>query len=366
MLPVGLAFTLFALCSCVATAAPACFWPAWERFKNNLIQEDGRVIDPSLESGATTSEGQSYGLFFALVANDRVTFRNLLRWTEDKLADGDLTAHLPAWLWGKTKENQWKVLDSNSAADADLWIAYTLLEAGRLWQEHAYSSTGTLLLQRIAQEEVADLPHLGLTLLPGKRGFSGDKAWRLNPSYLPLPILARLKTEPGPWQQMVKTTQRMLVETSPKGYAPNWVSWRSAQRWQPDPKYGSTGDYDAIRVYLWTGMLSNKDPAKAALMRHFAPMAAVTASHGAPPETVQTRNGKVSGTGPVGFSAALLPFLAGTPAAQVQRGRLVAHPPDDKAYYNQVLGLFGQGWDEQRFRFDKEGRLQPAWSTCQN
>ncbi len=31
----------------------------------------------------------------------------------------------------KKSEDEWTVLDSNSAADSDLWIARALLEAGR-------------------------------------------------------------------------------------------------------------------------------------------------------------------------------------------------------------------------------------------
>ena len=34
----------------------------------------------------STSEGQSYGLFFALVADQRTQFDTLLKWTSDNLA----------------------------------------------------------------------------------------------------------------------------------------------------------------------------------------------------------------------------------------------------------------------------------------
>lgn len=79
----------------------ACNWPAWDRFKQAYISEDGRVIDPSDARSITTSEGQSYALFFALAANDRKTFDQILRWTQDNLAKGALNTQLPAWLWGK-------------------------------------------------------------------------------------------------------------------------------------------------------------------------------------------------------------------------------------------------------------------------
>jgi endoglucanase len=49
----------------------ACQWPAWEQFKKAYVSPEGRVIDPSDARKISTSEGQSYGLFFALAANDR-------------------------------------------------------------------------------------------------------------------------------------------------------------------------------------------------------------------------------------------------------------------------------------------------------
>jgi endo-1,4-beta-D-glucanase Y len=39
--------------------------------------------------------------------------------------------------------------------DSDLWIAWALLEAGRLWQTPQYTEVGKALLARIADEEVA-------------------------------------------------------------------------------------------------------------------------------------------------------------------------------------------------------------------
>ena len=75
-------------------------WPAWEAFKAQFINEGGRVISDDAGGGQTYSEGQAYALFVALVANDRAAFDKLLRWTENNLCDGDMTARLPAWLWG--------------------------------------------------------------------------------------------------------------------------------------------------------------------------------------------------------------------------------------------------------------------------
>src|SRR5450830_1264766 len=83
--------------SCVSASNTDCKtpWPEWEQFKRTFITTDGRVIDHSSNIKHTVSEGQAYAMFFALTANDRSSFQNLLTWTENNLANGDLTTHLP-------------------------------------------------------------------------------------------------------------------------------------------------------------------------------------------------------------------------------------------------------------------------------
>lgn len=349
-------------------SAAACEWPAWQQFKHAYISDSGRVIDPSSPQKITTSEGQSYGLFFALVANDRPTFDRLLNWTENNLAAGDLTASLPAWLWGQNPQHHWGVLDPNSASDADLWIAYNLLEAGRLWDSRRYQTMGTLLLQRIAKEDVVSIPGLGKMLLPGKIGFNGSDYWRLNPSYLPPQLLARFASLAGPWKAMIDVNQRLWLETAPRGFAPDWVVWQKGKGWQPDEIKPNVGSYDAIRSYLWAGMLSDNSPQKSALIKRFQPMAAITQQQGLPPEKTDTNTGETRGNGPVGFSAALLPFLASSSmpfdkqTLALQQQRVQDSPPGDDAYYSAVLTLFGQGWSQNRYRFNRLGELQPSWN----
>ncbi|WP_430869785.1 glycosyl hydrolase family 8 [Cupriavidus basilensis] len=52
----------------VASGAATCPWPDWKDFRRNTISAEGRVVDASSEQRVTVSEGQAYGLFFALVA----------------------------------------------------------------------------------------------------------------------------------------------------------------------------------------------------------------------------------------------------------------------------------------------------------
>ncbi|MDF9776138.1 cellulose synthase complex periplasmic endoglucanase BcsZ [Pseudomonas baetica] len=349
-----------------AQGASQCVWPAWENFKQHLISDDGRVIDASSPQQITTSEGQSYGLFFALVANDRKSFDRLLTWTRNNLADGDLGAHLPAWQWGRDKDGQWGVLDGNNASDADLWIAYSLLEAGRLWRRPDYLALGNHLLWRSAAQTLRKLPGLGLMLLPGDVGFESSQGWRLNLSYLPPQLLTRFALIAPVWTEVAQNSRRALIEGSPKGFAPDWLMWQAGQGFSSDAK-GSDGSYDAIRVYLWVGMLAADAPERTVLLNHFKPMIEATARLRYVPEHVDSATGESMGAGPVGFSAALLPLLASDASAAAalseQREHLRQSAPLADAYYNQSLVMFGQGWDEHRYRFDKDGRLQPNWTS---
>ncbi|WP_114238238.1 cellulose synthase complex periplasmic endoglucanase BcsZ [Dyella sp. C9] len=383
---IGLIASAMVLCS-QGALAETCAWPAWDAFKQGMLSADGRVIDASSPQQVTVSEGQSYALFFALVANDRATFDKVLDWTQDNLAQGDLTTHLPAWEWGRRPatgvansstsatppdRQAWGVLDSASASDSDVWIAYTLLEAGRLWRERRYVALGTVMMRNIAARETASLPGLGRTLLPGPVGFKpSEGVWRLNPSYVPLQVMRRLAGSEGAaasWQALLHSSIRLVTETAPQGYSPDWVEYRADGGFRPDAASNAEGAYNAIRVYLWAGMLSTDDPARATLLPVFRPLADFVAAHGYPPERVDTRTGTVGpNEGNLGFSAAVAPYLAALgrndlATAQVQRAHALAQqaPP---GYYSSVLALFGLGYLDQQYRFDANGFVIPAWTT---
>jgi endoglucanase len=100
-------------------------WTLWKSYASHFMDGQGRVLDPQA-GGRSTSEAQAYSMFFAVVANDRRDFDKLLEWTQNNMAKGDLTAHLPAWNWGRAPDGTWRELDSNSASDADVWMSYAL------------------------------------------------------------------------------------------------------------------------------------------------------------------------------------------------------------------------------------------------
>lgn len=353
----------------------AASWARWDQFKKTFLSADGRVIDIGSPDSRTVSEGQAYALFFALVANDRPAFDTILRWTENNLAGGDLTARLPAWLWGHAQDDRWKVLDANAASDADLWIAYSLLEAGALWHERGYSALGARLAKRVLDEEAADLPGLGLALLPGPQGFHvAPDVWRLNPSYMPLQVIrgigARLSDDTR-WTGLGATSARVLDGSAPNGFAPDWTRFRAEHGFALDDVTHASGSYDAIRVYLWAGMLDSRDGDASRLLTRFAPFASFVAEHGAPPETIDTATGEPGpNLGNAGFAAAAVPFLVASKQealadAEVTRAESLAGQ-SGPVYYNSVLMLFGLGWRDGRYRFGPDGALDVAWKTsCQ-
>lgn len=347
-------------------------WPEWNTFAKRFIEPDGRVVDVTFER-KSTSEGQSYGLFFALVANQREQFDTILKWTSIHLAGGQLGRKLPAWWWGVREDGSWGVMDENSASDADLWIAYTLLEAARLWKAPHYAQTARTLLDEISRREIVQAGVVGPVLLPAPIGFTLDKErFRLNPSYLPDFMFRYLAmTDPkGPWKSVWDSYVLMTPQVFSAGIAPDLFVVNSRSEVSPDTEAEPSGSYDAIRVYLWAGMSgrSSED-----MLKRLSKYAQLTRKLGNPPEKVNPVTGVPvkSDYSPLGFSGAMLPFLSALEdkaALEKQRNRIRAAALRAKLgekthYYDQVLILFGKGWLDGRYRFDDAGRVQPKWKN---
>jgi endoglucanase len=354
-------------------------WPLWESYARHFVSGEGRVVDYDAKD-RTTSEAQSYSLFFALVANDRQRFEKILGWTNANLAQGDLGNRLPAWLWGKTATGGWFVQDPNPASDSDLWIAYTLLEAASLWDESSFESTGRALAERIAIEEVLFLEGLGPTLLPGPEGFHPKPGvYQLNASYSPLQVLLGLsrRLPDGPWAAMAQHLPKLVAGSSRRGVVLDWVAYREKDGFHdsPLPRPEAVASFDAIRVYLWAGMLDPQTPGRDAILESIQGLARHLLHRVVPPAVI-TAAGKVRErqSGP-GFSAAAIPYLEALGQkvlADQQRQRLAsfldastglyASPP---RYYDQNLALFATGWSEGRFRFGADGALIVPWKVTQ-
>ncbi len=380
-------------------------WRLWSAYKQHFISPDGRVVD-RLHGEHSTSEGQAYALFFSLVANDRRQFALILEWTENNLAGGDLRRNLPSWKWGKTQGDEWGVLDENAASDADLWLAYTLLEAGRLWCDQRYSEVASDMVHSINTMELADIPELGAMLMPGPVGFTppedsrpGEQIWRLNPSYLAMPLLRRFAAllPESTWPQIASNAADVILLNTHKGFVPDWVAYKPAkprrsdkdappvgaiaEHFVVDPKAGSRSSFDAIRAYLWAFLLPAADAQRASLVAALDGPLREWRRTGRVPVTVDfegsgeakvIKPAKVAG--PAGFYLILYPVIRSTGTGDEltrlrlhlmsrKAGELYGSPPD---YYDQNLALFAEGFIENRYAFAVDGRLEPRWeSRCE-
>ncbi len=354
-------------------AQPPDWGQFWNDYQKVFLDSQGRVIDWA-EGGVTTSEGQSYALFFALVANQPRVFAKILDWTENNLAHGQLSDRLPAWRWGKRPDGSWGILSDNHAADSDLWIAYDLLQAGRLWKNPQYSALGKALAEHVAKDEVQVMRGAGPMLVPGEKYFRLGSTLVINPSYLPPFLLASLAEmiPDGPWSAMLQHLPGVLRRVSPFGFTPDWVAYDPDRGYFPAPQ-GVDGSYNAIRVYLWAGMTNLKTAEAKKIIRALWGMAMYLHSNDLPPLKEDYQTGQAEGNGPSGFSAAVIPLLYRyhmNSEIQTQLIRLSAeHNPDTGLYghppvhyYNQNLALFALGWYSHQFHFGRYGNVHPAWA----
>ena len=164
------------------------------QFLDEYVESDGRVVRRD-EGGDVVSEGQAYAMLIAVAVDDQTRFRSIWDWTKTHLrrADGVL-----AWRWADNK-----VTDVNSAADADLDAARSLVVAGRRFNAPEFTEDGKALGSAILRTETVAV------------GTSAAKVSELNP--------------PGVW---VAGLGRILVggnwaRTSPYVVNPGYFSPRA-------------------------------------------------------------------------------------------------------------------------------------------
>jgi endoglucanase len=342
-------------------------WFSWHRYADDFVQKDGRVIEDR-DGARTTSRSQAYALFFALVADDRRRFASILSWADGHLADGQLGAHLPASVWGRRDDGSFGVIDAQPAAGADLWFAYDLLEAARLWKQPRLAVTGRALLARVAADQTGAVGvQRAPMLLPHRAAEAAQALVVLHPGdFAEFQFRYFEETDPsGPWRAIWQTYLRLLQPAVRHGVVPGRFTV-DAQGQVADPPGSDDGDIEALRVYLWTGMTPVP---RRALLDVLAPAAMLIQNPPQAPAPFAAVFGRPGGEGSDTFSAAMLPFalaLDNSAAAEslarradeFRRSEMRQLPlTADEA----SLQLFGEGWYHHRFRFDADGRLQPRW-----
>jgi endo-1,4-beta-D-glucanase Y len=193
---------------------------AAHHFLDTYVTDDGRVLRHD-QGGDIVSEGQAYGMLIAeLVGEDRVV-RNIWRWTREHLArpDGLLSFHADAG---------GRVLDQDSATDADTLAAYVLLR---------YDGDGESELRRDGRR-LADavLAHetvrAGGGLVPVAGSWAAESSsnaapYAVNPSYWMPGVAHALAGLTGDerWDSVASTTVRLVGELTDdgEGLPPDWA-----------------------------------------------------------------------------------------------------------------------------------------------
>jgi endo-1,4-beta-D-glucanase Y len=136
---------------------------AGQEFLNQYVEGDGRVVRRD-EGGDVVSEGQAYGMLIAVAVGDENRFRAIWDWTKSHLRRPD---GLLSWRWADGR-----VTDPNSAADADLDAARSLVLAGRRFDAAELGEDGKRLGADILRGETvavgAPTPPPGDVAPPGQ------------------------------------------------------------------------------------------------------------------------------------------------------------------------------------------------------
>ncbi|WP_027185200.1 glycosyl hydrolase family 8 [Desulfovibrio inopinatus] len=119
---------------------------SWVAYKETFLRPEGYVWDEARQE--VTSEGQSYALLRAVWMRDKETFYRVFNWTEAHLARPD---GLYSWQW--TPKDGGRVLDANTATDADQDIAFALILAAKAFNMPEYRDRAKALITAIRQIE---------------------------------------------------------------------------------------------------------------------------------------------------------------------------------------------------------------------
>ena len=298
----------------------------WEAFKARFLHPDGRVVDTG-NNGVSHTEGQGWGLLFAVAFDDPAAFGAILDWTTGTLRRSQDALH--AWRYVPGEANP--VPDSNNATDGDLFIAAALVRAAQRWNRPELRARATAIARSVLALLVRPLG--GLTLLaPGADGFSRAEGLIVNPSYyafFALDELAHLLPDPA-WARLREDGITLLGRARFGAWQlpPDWalVAPDGSVALAPDqkPQFG----YDAVRVPLylaWAGIDSPVLGSVASWWRHGSP----------PPAWVDLQSGASAGYAAGPGMAAAMQLAAGEDAP-------IPGTAPDMDYYTAALCLLAR------------------------
>lgn len=219
----------------------------WDSYKRLYIQSAGYIADPS-RAGEVISEAQGYALLRAAWMRDEETFARVWQWTDRHLRRSD---GLYSWRW--TPAQGGRVLDANTASDADQEIALALLLASDAFHQPVLAERARDLLHAIRRHE---------SIAIDGRWFPAAGNWAVsgrlvNLSYF-MPYAYRWFAEIDPdghWAEVIDTGYRLITETRRAPdlvLIPDFITVTENGRVAlPAEHHGVSRDFssDAMRIY---------------------------------------------------------------------------------------------------------------------
>lgn len=239
----------------------------WERYKERYLEQDTyRTVDRQRDN-ITTSEGQSYTMIRAVWMDDKETFDGAWQWSQDNLQREKDS--LFSWLFGERSDGTYGVLIQenglNTASDADVDIALSLLFAYARWQDTDYLEDAREIINDIWEKEVVIIngkPYIASSNVDKEIGASEIV---MNPSYF-APYAYRIFKDVDPqhpWDELAETSYDVLEESmrlsldseNSANIPPNWISINTAtgeikraENLPAEIKNGSNFGFDAMRI----------------------------------------------------------------------------------------------------------------------
>ncbi|MCQ4162540.1 glycosyl hydrolase family 8 [Roseomonas sp. GC11] len=239
----------------------------WTAFKRRYLAPDGRVIDTG-HGGLSHSEGQSYGLLFAVHFDDPESFALIWDWTRRLLQrprDG-------LFSWKYEPRSALPVPDANNATDGDLVMAWALLRAARRWGGARHAEEAAQIARAVLAHCTTEF--LGRRiLLPGARGFHKGDRIVANPSYFSfaaLRALSRLVPDAA-WAGLEAGGLDILraCRFGRWNLPPDWCEIRQDGTVLPAPGWPPRFSWDALRIPLHLGWAGLREEPLLAAARFF-------------------------------------------------------------------------------------------------
>lgn len=309
----------------------------WREFTLRYVTPEGRVVDTG-NGNISHSEGQGYGMLFAVQFNDRRTFQKIWDWTQRNLQIRP--DKLFAWRWEPNQAGGGGVTDLNNASDAEVLIAWALLQASQRWNRSDFAQSAAQILSDLRSTCFHE-SELGLVLLPAQKGFVRDEdILILNPSYFIFPALRDLSefTLREEMQALGNVGMDLCKNGTfgPTGLVADWVvvdgkTISLAGEYEFSENFG----YDAIRVPLQIAWVRPNSP----LLRPYADFWRGLPEDRPLPATVALPGGEPGDIPALPGMQAAADFVIACAGGRVPLPREIPRILPDEAYYSAALKM---------------------------